>query len=250
MCWGPGVSAAIVCGGVVATVIANRRSVPLAFQVAIAWFTLMEALQFASYLVINQCDNPINQALTLLSILHIVFQPFFINAFSLELVPASVRERWRVPVYALCGISSAIMLLQLYPFAWAGNCEPNVNLCGSPLCTVSGNWHLAWNIPYNGLMIHVDQLIGLQWGFPSYMFVSFLLPFLYGAWRFTVFHALFGPLLAARLTGNVNEVPAVWCLFSLGLVLMALSPAFRQNFEWRLSRKGASLDEKNQSSSG
>jgi hypothetical protein len=77
------------------------------------------------------------------------------------------------------------------------------------------------------------------------MFVSFLLPLLYGAWRFTVFHALFGPLLAARLTGNVNEVPAVWCLFSLGLVLMALSPAFRQNFEWRLSRKSTSLDEKN-----
>jgi hypothetical protein len=217
--------------------------VPVAFQVAIAWFTLMEALQFGSYLVINQCDSPINQALTLLSILHIVFQPFFINAFSLELVPASVRERWRIPVYTLCGVSSAIMLLQLYPFAWAGNCEPNVNLCGSPLCTVSGNWHLAWNIPYNGLMIHVDQLIGLKWGFPSYMFVSFLVPIFYGAWRFTVFHALFGPLLAARLTGNVNEVPAVWCLFSLGLVLIALSPVFRQNFEMRLSRKTPSMDE-------
>ncbi len=44
--------------------------------------------------------------------------------------------------------------------------------------------------------------------------------------------------LAARLTGDVNEVPAVWCLFSLGLVLMALNPVFRQNFEWR--RAGAS----------
>jgi hypothetical protein len=40
-------------------------------------------------------------------------------------------------------------------------------------------------------------------------------------------------LLAARLTGNVNEVPAIWCLFSLGLVLMALNPVFRQSFEWR-----------------
>jgi hypothetical protein len=64
------------------------------------------------------------------------------------------------------------------------------------------------------------------------MIVSFLVPLLYGAWRFTLFHAIFGPLLAARLTANVNEVPAVWCLFSLGLVLMALNPHFRQNFEW------------------
>jgi hypothetical protein len=236
MCWGPGVSATIVGIGVAATVVSVRRRVPLAFSVAIGWFTLMEALQFAGYLVINQCDNPVNQMVTLLSILHIVFQPFFINGFSLELVPEHVRRRARVPVYTLCGISSAIMLLQLYPFPWAGSCAPNVNMCGSPLCTVSGNWHLAWNVPYNGLMVGVDQMIGMKWGFPSYMFVSFLVPLLYGAWRFTVFHAIFGPFLAARLTGNVNEVPAVWCLFSLGLVLMALNPVFRQNFEWREAR--------------
>jgi hypothetical protein len=233
MCWGPGVSATIVGIGVVATAVTVKRGTPLAFSVAIAWFTLMEALQFAGYLVINQCDNPVNQMVTLLSILHIVFQPFFINAFSLELVPAAVRRKARVPVYTLCGVSSAIMLLQLYPFPWAGSCAPNVNMCGSPLCTVSGNWHLAWNVPYNGLMVGFDQMIGMKWGFPSYMFVSFLVPILYGAWRFTLFHAIFGPLLAARLTGNVNEVPAVWCLFSLGLVLMALNPVFRQNFEWR-----------------
>jgi hypothetical protein len=233
MCWGPGVSATIVGIGCISTVIAVRRNLPTAFPVAIAWFTFMEALQFAGYLVINQCDNPFNQVITLLSILHIVFQPFFINAFSLELVPAWIRARARIPVFTLCGISSAIMLLQLYPFAWAGACEPTVNLCGSPLCTVSGNWHLAWNIPYNGLAVDVDRIIGLKWGFPSYMVVSFLVPLFYGAWRFTLFHAIFGPLLAARLTGNVNEVPAIWCLFSLGLVLMALNPIFRQSFEWR-----------------
>lgn len=231
MCWGPGVSAAIVGVGVVATGVTVRRGEPTAFSVAIAWFTLMEALQFAGYMVINQCDNPINQTVTLLSIMHIVFQPFFINAFSLELVSPAIRHRARVPVYTACGISSAIMLLQLYPFAWAGHCEPMVNLCGTGLCTVSGNWHLAWNVPYNGLMVGVDRTIGMEWGFPSYMIVAFLVPVLYGAWRFTLFHAIFGPLLAARLTGNVNEVPAIWCLFSLGLVLMALFPVFRQPFE-------------------
>ena len=231
MCWGPGVSATIVGVGVVATVVTTRRGDPIAFPVAIAWFTLMEALQLVGYLVINQCDNPINQAVTLLSILHIVFQPFFINAFTLELVSPAVRAKARIPVFTACGISSAIMLLQLYPFPWAGLCEPTVNLCGTGLCTVSGNWHLAWNVPYNGLMVGVDRMIGMGWGFPSYMIVSFLVPLLYGAWRFTVFHAIFGPFLAARLTGNVNEVAAIWCLLSLGLVLMALLPAFRQPFE-------------------
>ena len=79
MCWGPGVSATIVGIGVAATGITVRRKAPSAFSIAIAWFTLMEALQFAGYLVINQCDNPVNQTITLLSMLHIVFQPLFIN---------------------------------------------------------------------------------------------------------------------------------------------------------------------------
>ncbi len=242
MWWGPGVSAAAMDAGIAVTIITVRRNAPAAFSIAIAWFTLMEALQWAGYLVINQCNNPVNEAITLLAMLHIVFQPFFINAFSLQLVPESMRRHARMPVYTFCAISSAIMLLQLYPFAWAGTCELGANLCGSTLCTVSGNWYLAWNIPYNGLLIHVDQMIGLKWGFPTYMVASFIVPLLYGAWRFTFFHAIFGPLLAARLTGNVNEVPAVWCLFSLGLVLIALNPVFRQNFEWRVSNSRLSTD--------
>jgi hypothetical protein len=49
----------------------------------------------------------------------------------------------------------------------------------------------------------------------------------YGAWRFAVFHAVAGPILASMLTGNPNEMPAIWCLFSIGIILIALSPTVR-----------------------
>ena len=68
-------------------------------------------------------------------------------------------------------------------------------------------------------------------GFPTYLLVAFLLPLAYGAWRLVVFHALAGPILASALTDNPNEMPAIWCLFSIGILLIGLSPMIRHRFE-------------------
>jgi hypothetical protein len=125
------------------------------------------------------------------------------------------------------------MLLQLYPMGWAGDCDARSPLCGASLCTVSGSWHLAWDVPFNGMMLPVESSLGLHalglyWCFPTYVLAVFVLPALYGAWRFALMHMLFGPILAGLLTDNPNEVPAIWCLFSIMLLAIALSPAIRR----------------------
>lgn len=53
--------------------------------------------------------------------------------------------------------------------------------------------------------------------FPNYLLVGFIVLVLYGSWRFTLYHILLGPILACVLTNNINEIPAVWCLLSIGL---------------------------------
>lgn len=227
MCWGATTSVAMVAIGAAATTMTISRGMPGAIPAALGYFSAMELLQACGYAVVGQCGTPANDTITLLSMLHIVFQPFFINAFALELIPQPVKTRTQVAVYIACGISAAIMLLQLYPFAWAGNCRIGDTLCGGTLCTVPGEWHIAWNVPYNGLLRPLENAMRTHFGFPTYVVVVFLLPLVYGAWRFVVFHALAGPMLASLLTGNPNEVPAVWCLFSIGLVLIALSPVIR-----------------------
>ena len=230
MCWTMGVSAAMVALGGAATVVSVRRGDTVAIPVTLGYFTLMEALQVVGYTVIDQCSSPVNQSVTLLSVLHIVFQPIFINAFAMTLVARPVGMAMRSLVFSLCAASSVLMLLQLYPFDWAGSCLPGTNLCAAQLCTVTGDWHQAWDVPFNGLMVPVEQVIGTRWGFPSYMLVTFALPLLYGAWRLVLFHALAGPVAAGLLTTNPNEVPAIWCLFSLAIVVIALSPAIRRRF--------------------
>ena len=228
MCFTMGVSAAMVALGGAATAVTLRRGEAPAIPLTLGYFTVMEALQVAGYMVIDDCTAPVNQTVTLLSVLHIVFQPLVINAFAMALVatPPSMRMRWSV--MGLCALSSVVMLVQLYPFGWAGSCAPGSNLCAERLCTVSGDWHLAWDVPFNGLLVPVESALGTDWGFPTYMLAVFLLPLAYGAWRLVVLNLTAGPVLAMVLTTNPNEVPAIWCLYSIVIILVALSPAVRR----------------------
>lgn len=231
MCWSATASIAMVGIGSVAAGVAVARGEARGIWLTIGYFTVMEALQAAGYAVVDECGTRSNQAITLLSFLHIVFQPFFINAFAMELVPGPVRMRLRRGVYLCCAVSSTVMLAQLYPFEWAGNCRPGDALCGATLCLTHGNGHIAWDIPYNGLLHPLEDAFGIHSGFPTYMITAFIIPLIYGAWRFVAFHALAGPFLAGLLTENPNEAPAVWCLFSIGILIVGLSPLIRRKFE-------------------
>ncbi len=231
MCWSANVSITMVGLGVVATSVTALRGQPQAIWMTLGYFTLMEALQSAGYGVVDQCGSPGNQAITLLSYLHIVFQPFFINAFAMELLPRPMKERiWR-GVYLCCIGSALVMLAQIYPIEWAGKCRPGDALCGAELCLTSGEWHIAWNIPYNGLLHPLEDAVRIHSGFPTYMLATFLLPLIYGAWRFVIVSALAGPILANWLTANPNEAPAVWRLFSICMLLVGMSSVIRQHFE-------------------
>lgn len=236
MCWSATASLAMVGVGAVATGLAASRGQPRAIWATMGYFTAMELLQASGYAVIDECGTTANRSITLLSYLHIVFQPFFINAFAMELVPAPVKRRIRRWVYALCAVSSATMLAQLLPLDWAGSCRIGDTLCGAELCLVSGEWHIAWDVPYNGLLTGgvldgIQGLTGIRPDFPTYLLTVFALPLVYGAWRFVLMHALAGPLLAYALTSDPNEAPAVWCLFSIGILLLGLSPVVRGRFE-------------------
>lgn len=229
MCWNSQVSLAMVGLGAAATaVMIVRRDAP-PIWLTLGYFTAMEALQVWGYRVIDNCGTLSNQTVTVLSYLHIVFQPFFINAIAMELVPGTVKRRAQAWVYLACAVSAAAMLLQIAPVQAFGSCLPGSPLCADRWCTVSGEWHIAWDVPYNGFFVGMERTLGVSSGFPSYMLAAFVLPLAYGAWRFVALHALAGPLLAWSLTDDPNEMPAIWCLFSIVILLIGLSPLLRRS---------------------
>lgn len=212
MCWSGEASTALAALGLFCTghAIAKRKS-PLLWA-PLGYFSLMEALQAYTYGVINQCGLPQNEMATILGYLHICFQPFFINFISLYFINKRVAKKIAPVVYAICFACAILMIIKLYPFSWAPKCDPLTRpMCGLDICSFSGNWHIAWRMPINDLM-HP---------FSFYLLAGFILPVLYGSWRFTAFHFVTGPLLAWLTTNNIHEWPAIWCLFSLDLLLVA-----------------------------
>jgi hypothetical protein len=223
-----GASVGMVGLGAAATAYALHRREAPAIPAAFGYFTAMEALQVAGHAVVDRCGSPTNQAVTLLSYLHIAFQPFFINAFAMAIRPRQPKPAIRWLVWGSCALVAATMLLQVYPFEWAGACIAGATLCGTLLCTASGEWHIAWSVPYNAIVPPIELWDGFRLTFPGYMAAAFVLPLFYGAWRFVLFHLLAGPGLASLLTSDPREMPAIWCLFSIGLLLVGLVPRLRR----------------------
>lgn len=229
MCWSESASVAMVGLGAVAAGITWRRGDSTAIPVTLAYFTVMEALQVAGYQVLDDCGTSANKAITMASYGHIALQPLFINAFGMALFGNRVTPYLRQWVYILSALASVMLFVRLVPFAWAQPCVPGQVLCGAGWCTVSGTWHLGWEVPYFDTW---TPLVGAWLSeivqFPAYMLAVFALPLVYGAWRWALFHAVLGPILSSALTDNPNEMPAVWCLFSIGLILIGLSPLVRR----------------------
>jgi hypothetical protein len=230
MCWSGEASAALAIVGISTTVYAAYKKEPAPLWMALGYFSSMELLQAFTYSVIDQCALPSNQVATLLSYLHIVFQPFFINMLSMYFIPDAVRAKIQWPVYTVCFASAIVMLLQLYPFAWAGSCPLSEVLCAERLCSVSGNWHIAWEVPTNGMLnfITVDSWASFLTAYPTYFIAAFAMPLLYGSWRITIYHFLIGPQLAVLLTNDPNEVAAIWCLLSIGILLLVVKTPIRR----------------------
>jgi len=143
-------------------------------------------------------------------------------------------------VYALCTLSSAIMLLQVLPVELAGPCQAGDTLCGLAWCVRSGDWHLAWEIPYRlltptGTSFILPETLNfrLSYGMMTYPLAFFAIPLIYRAWRFSLYNMAMGPILARALSDNPNEIPAVWCLFSVAIFLVALLPPLRSALAFR-----------------
>jgi hypothetical protein len=222
MCWSFAASIIFTTLGLAAATYLILKKDDKYLWIPFIYFALMELLQVFTYLYLNKCDLPINQVLTYLGYLHIVFQPFFFNMIFMHFIPAKVRSRISGYVYAVCFASAILMLLKTYPFAWAEPCRAGVDmLCGANLCAVSGSWHLAWMVPWKNL--------GLVFSY-AYIFSVFILPFIYGAWRVNLFQMLAGPVLVRFFASSPNEFPAVWCLFSIAIFFAIFIPKLRKWF--------------------
>lgn len=233
MCWSGEASGLLAAAGLSTAFYIAKKGESKELWVPLTYFALMELLQAVTYVYINLCHNPNNQILTLLGYIHIAFQPFFVNMVAMYFIPESIKLKIRTTVYTVCAISSLLILIKMYPFDWAGHCViGEEGFCGPHICSVSGVWHIAWQMPLNGLLSKPLDfvLFEFEWGLHSlaYIIAAFCMPMVYGSWRFVVFHYLMGPLISDITTNDPNEFAAVWCLFSIALCVSVIKTPLRK----------------------
>ena len=232
MCWSGEASGVLAIVGLsTAAYLAIKKGESKELWISLNYFALMELLQAVTYIYIDLCDNPSNQILTVLLFTCRV-PAIFVNMVAMYFIPVSVKLKIRTTVYTICAIGSLAMLVKMYPFGWAGTCHIGVEgFCGPSVCSTSGSWHIAWQMPLNGIMSDpVKVAFGFDWGIHAftYIAVAFYMPFIYGSWRFVSFHYLIGPFISDITTTDPNEYAAVWCLFSIALCLSVIKTPIRK----------------------
>ena len=90
MCWSGEASAILATAGLASTTYLIVKKEDKQLWIPLGFFSLMELLQAGTYTVIDSCQLPVNQILTLLGYLHIAFQPFFINMVSMYFIPKKI----------------------------------------------------------------------------------------------------------------------------------------------------------------
>ncbi len=219
MCWNGWASTAIAVTGLSSAYFLKKKGEPKEIYLPPAYFVLMEGLQAVTYLVVGQCGNRYNLLLTYLAIVHISFQPFFINMLGMEFIDPDVKARIRKVVYGLCAVAAVMCLVRLLPaYDTLGRCALDTPLCSHvQTCAYRGQWHIGWNVLLNGF--------NHRWW--AYLVVAFALPIAYGSWRWSVYHLFVGPFLAGLTTPDLNERPAVWCLLSTCIIALLVNTRVR-----------------------
>ena len=63
---------------------------------------------------------------------------------------------------------------------------------------------------------------------PLGILVAFIMPVIYGSWRFIALHVVMGPVVSTLTTNDPNEFIAVWCLYSIALCLAVIKSPIRR----------------------
>ena len=209
MGWQFGIGSLFAAAGFLGAFYAYYRNAPLSLSAPLAFFSLTGLLQAYSHTIANQCILPENQVAALLAYLHWCFQPFFINAVALHFIDKRAAVKIDLIVYTLCFIAMTMMLVQVYPFVWAGQCGVGNVLCGEQICTIRDGWFIGWMLP----ITQVQDTI------PWYFLAAVVAPLVYGSWRFLLLYIGSCLLPAFLMTQNMNEWPGVSALLTVLLLL-------------------------------
>mmetsp|Transcript_115654 Transcript_115654/g.162554 ORF Transcript_115654/g.162554 Transcript_115654/m.162554 type:complete len:254 (+) Transcript_115654:2-763(+) len=213
MCFNQPMSFAMAAFGFLVSALCLYKSRNLRLSGGVFFFFTMEFLQGFQYFWIDDCGSTINQVLTYLGFIHIVWQPFFTHLICSSLALDKVKKGQYSLILGLCAIGAVWLLARSFVAATnvpiTAECPTTEWIRGTELCTYSGNLHLAWSIPLG------DQTY--FWPGASVHFFLMFAPFMVMGRTMAIlgtFLMITGPVLASYITSNLQEQASIWCFYS------------------------------------
>jgi len=117
-------------------------------SVGILFFSLMELLQGLQYFYIDKCDNYMNKLLTYIGYLHICLQPLFISIWLFEFIDNKKQNYDYLKfIIGICLAGAILLLSRVFILHENTLCDTQTEpLCGEKTCSLSGKYHIIWNI--------------------------------------------------------------------------------------------------------
>ena len=213
-------SLTFAAAGAAATVYAalDRRLRAEYLPVLLAFYTAMEALQTAQYMLVNECSDPRNRWLTEVAYALVVVQPLLWNVVFYLRMSKSTSKRVFLCAAAMCVLW--ILMSAFSRLTYAG--EDTDALCsffhrGETPCTMQDDGgHLYWSWPSR----HYRDMNA---SFFMYLVLWFVPALFVAQTRPTGVVLVIGAALSLAVTmlmgkGNLIEFPSTWCLASVPIL--------------------------------
>lgn len=186
----------------------------------IIFLALKEWIQYESYKVLDTCNEK-NKWLTVLSWVHISWQPFFLNMFFSYFAPNQWREYKFVLmlciIYAICNM---VRIKELRYNGITSRCsQTEKHICQPKTCSYPGVYHMAYGFEL--------QSADTNFTIPSlftYALLSFAPVFILGP-RILGLLNLLVVIFAFAIThkgSRDGEMAAIWCLNSFWLAIVGV----------------------------
>merc|ERR1712137_116785 len=214
MCFNQPMSFAMAAFGLFTSYRMYRETRSFRLTAGMFFFFTMEFLQGVQYWWIDECDSVVNKVLTMLGLLHIVWQPFFSHFICSALAVTQVEKAKYKVILSLCAIGAIWFLMRAVMAPWAmyhpsEQCPSTEWLRGNEWCTFSGQYHLSWSVPmYDQTYFSPGASVHFFLMFAPFMVIDRKMFVLGG------FLLLSGPVLASYITPSLHEQASIWCFYS------------------------------------
>ncbi len=178
-------------------------------QIPTCFYTIMEITQYLQYKVVDQCDNKINQYLTMFTWVLEWIQPLMWNIIYFYITKSNKE------VFKFCIALSVMVfiagMLRVFNFSDKKSVTHELQVKGRN-CTISGDKHLAWNN-------NAQTFYGLEPNWFVYLMLWFIpilwvTPFKLGLQIFIFNVSLL--LLTIFIIGRIDDqLASTWCLLSI-----------------------------------